>query len=76
MDELPSLTIPAGDSISFGPGDVHLMLIEVTPVEVGGTIDVTLEFGEDTRTVTASVIDPTDARKRPSVLSLDQPGSS
>jgi len=62
MRMLEDVVIPAGGSVSFRPGDLHLMLvIPDERVAVGGTFEVTLRFERSapvTRTV--AVVDLLD----------------
>lgn len=45
MRELEDAELPAGETTTFRPGGLHLMMIGTNEeVEVGGTFDVTLEF--------------------------------
>jgi copper(I)-binding protein len=56
MQEVGSVPVPAGSTVSFEPGGYHVMLMELAaPLEVGQTFPVTLTFenaGEITVTAT------------------------
>jgi periplasmic copper chaperone A len=57
MQEVESVTVPAGGTVSFAPGGYHVMLMDlVAPLEVGQTIPLTLTFAKaGTIEVTATV---------------------
>lgn len=45
MREVPELTIPAQSTVSFEPGGLHIMFIQVTQsIEEGDQVEVTLHF--------------------------------
>jgi copper(I)-binding protein len=45
MQEVASVAVPAGATVTFAPGGYHVMLVElVTPLEVGTTVPLTLHF--------------------------------
>ncbi len=45
MDELMQLEVPAGETVAFEPGTLHVMAMEPEgPQEVGGETEVTLTF--------------------------------
>jgi len=50
MQEVTSISLPAGETVSLEPGGYHVMLLELAePLELGATFEVTLEFdtGDD-----------------------------
>ena len=57
MQEVESVAVPAGATVSFAPGGYHVMLMDlVAPLEVGQTIPLTLTFAKaGTIEVTATV---------------------
>mgnify|MGYP002629140217 CR=1 FL=1 len=58
MQELTDgLELFAGETVSFKPGSYHVMLVDlVEPLEVGDTVDVTLDFAmSDSITLTVEV---------------------
>lgn len=60
MREVPSIAVPAGETVELKPGGFHIMLLDVQRViEPGETIEVTLTFesGEEIVT-TAEVREP------------------
>lgn len=60
MREVPSIGVPAGETVELKPGGLHIMLLDVRRViEPGETIEVTLTFesGEEIVT-TAEVREP------------------
>jgi periplasmic copper chaperone A len=62
MEQLDGIDLPAGSTLRFRPGDLHLMLVvpDGTVVE-GGTFELTLEFERsDDVTVPVSVVDLLD----------------
>jgi copper(I)-binding protein len=51
MDDVRSVSVPAGGSISFAPGGYHLMCTKpTTAMTPGKTVTVTLIFGNGART--------------------------
>ena len=45
MQEITQLGVPAGESVEFVPGALHIMALEVDPgLQVGGESEVTLTF--------------------------------
>lgn len=59
MQEVDGIDLPAGETVSLAPGGYHVMLMELAePLEVGTTIEITLEFEvAGSVTVTAEVRD-------------------
>jgi periplasmic copper chaperone A len=57
MREVPSIALPAGNTVELAPGGLHLMLIDlVEDLSPGDTFELTLEFEQaDSVTVTAEV---------------------
>jgi copper(I)-binding protein len=58
MQELTDgLALPAGETVTFEPGGYHIMLLDlVEPLEVGDTIELTLDFETaDDETITVEV---------------------
>ena len=57
MQEVPDgFVVPAGGSFTLEPGGPHIMLIDIEPADIAGTIDVTMVFDDGTEvTVGASV---------------------
>lgn len=55
MQQVASIPIPAGETVSLEPGGYHVMLLDLAePLEVGATFELTLVFetaGEQTVTV-------------------------
>ncbi len=62
MRELDEAELPAGETVRFRPGGLHLMMIAPDDdVQVGGTFAVTLEFDRsDAVTVDVEVVDLLD----------------
>jgi len=62
MRLLEDVELPAGDTVRFRPGELHLMVVVPDErVVVGGTFDVTLRFARSAPlTVTAEVVDLLD----------------
>lgn len=47
MEEQERLAVPAGSTVTFEPGGLHLMLLQVSePLQVDDTFDLELEFAE------------------------------
>jgi copper(I)-binding protein len=44
MREMTSVELKPGEAVTFAPGGMHVMLIDVEPLRAGGTITLTLEF--------------------------------
>ena len=57
MQPVESIEVPAGETVALEPGGYHVMLIGlVEDLEVGDTVEVTLEFESgETQAVTAEV---------------------
>ena len=52
MQEVPSVEVPAGGTVTFEPGGYHVMLLELPdPLETGEEFDVTLTLDDDTEIV-------------------------
>jgi hypothetical protein len=52
MQEVPSIEVPAGGSVTLEPGGYHVMLLELPdPLETGEEFDVTLTLDDDTEIV-------------------------
>lgn len=55
MQEVESVAIPAGETVSFEPGGYHIMLMELAaPLEAGNTFEAELSF-EKAGTITVEV---------------------
>jgi copper(I)-binding protein len=49
MQEVPEgFVVPAGGSFTLEPGGPHIMLIDIDPADITGTIDVTMIFDDGT----------------------------
>ncbi len=64
MQEVPEgFVVPAGGSFTLEPGGPHIMLIDIDPADITGTIDVTMVFDDGTEvTVGAPVRSLDDGR--------------
>jgi hypothetical protein len=61
MQEVPEgFVIPAGGSFSLEPGGPHIMLIDIDPVDITGTIEVTMVFDDGTEVVVAAPVKALD----------------
>ena len=61
MRALDGLDLSSGSDLVLEPGGHHLMLIDVEPLKVGQTVDVTLVWETaGSMTVVAEVVDPAD----------------
>jgi len=50
MKALPTLTVPAGGTVDFAPGGMHIMLMGLKhPLSVGETAHVELRYADGTR---------------------------
>ena len=60
MKPLDQLEVPAGKTVVFEAGDLHVMLEDpAPPLEIGDAVTVTLDFERaGSRSVTAEVIEP------------------
>ncbi len=57
MQEVPEgFVIPAGGSFSLEPGGAHIMLIDIDPADIVGTIEVTMVFDDGTEVVVAAPV--------------------
>jgi copper(I)-binding protein len=49
MQEVPEgFVVPAGGSFTLEPGGPHIMLIDIDPADITGTIDITMVFDDGT----------------------------
>lgn len=61
MREVEGLDLPANGSLALEPGGYHLMLVDVNRMEVGDTVEVTLNWEDSGEmTIEAEVVDPAD----------------
>jgi periplasmic copper chaperone A len=44
MEPIDELTIPAGQTVDFAPGGLHVMLMNVPAIEIGEPVSITLLF--------------------------------
>lgn len=66
MSQVSGATMAADSDLVLEPGGLHLMLVDVVDLEVGDTIEVTLQwetFGP--QVVEATVVDPADTVSEP-----------
>ncbi len=50
MRRMDSVPLPAGETVTFEPGGLHVMLIGLTgPLEAGSRFDIELQFEDDSR---------------------------
>jgi periplasmic copper chaperone A len=75
MAELDGIDVPAGETVRFRPGDLHLMLVVPDEtVRVGGTFDLTLSFDRSGEvTVPVEVVDLLDLAESEEDLELLDP---
>ena len=61
MKEVPDgFVVPAGDSFTLEPGGPHIMLIDIDPADIVGTIEVTMSFDDGTDVVVEAPVRPLD----------------
>ena len=59
MQEVPEgFAVPAGGSFSLEPGGPHIMLIDIDPADITGTIDVTMVFDDGTEVTVGAPVRP------------------
>jgi len=59
MQEVPEgFVVPAGGSFTLEPGGPHIMLIDIDPADVMGTIDVTMMFDDGTEVTVGAPVRP------------------
>jgi periplasmic copper chaperone A len=80
MRELDELELPAGETVRFRPGDLHLMVIVPDEtVVIGGTFELTLEFDRSGPVVVpvevVQLLDLVDDPGEPTDGPDDAPGS-
>jgi copper(I)-binding protein len=77
MGELDGIDVPAGESVRFRPGDLHLMLVVPDEtVRVGGTFDLTLSFDRSGDvTIPVEVVDLLDLAESEDDLELLDPNA-
>ena len=59
MRQVSAVDLPAGEPVEFGPGGLHVMLVELAgPLESGSSFELTLSFADAApMTVTVDVRD-------------------
>lgn len=61
MQQVEGLDVPAGGTLVLEPGGYHLMLIDADRLNVGDTVQLTLEFEKaGAMTIDVDVVDPGD----------------
>ena len=59
MQEVPEgFAIPAGAGVRLEPGGPHIMLIDIDPADITGTIDVTMVFDDGTEVTVGAPVRP------------------
>ena len=59
MQEVPEgFVVPAGGSFTLEPGGPHIMLIDIDPADIMGTIDVTMVFDDGTEVIVGAPVRP------------------
>ena len=59
MQEVPEgFVVPAGGSFTLEPGGPHIMLIDIDPADIMGTIDVTMMFDDGTEVTVGAPVRP------------------
>jgi copper(I)-binding protein len=59
MQEVPEgFVVPARGSFTLEPGGPHIMLIDIDPADVTGTIDVTMVFDDGTEVTVGAPVRP------------------
>jgi periplasmic copper chaperone A len=64
MTPVDDLEIPAGESVSFEPGGLHVMLMDIDDLEDGDTVEVDLEFEETGIVTVEAEVGPYDDGQR------------
>ena len=63
MQEVPEgFVVPAGGSFTLEPGGPHIMLIDIDPADITGTIDVTMVFDDGTEVTVGAPVRSLDMR--------------
>ncbi|HYN34053.1 MAG TPA: copper chaperone PCu(A)C [Ilumatobacteraceae bacterium] len=61
MQEVPEgFVVPAGGSFTLEPGGPHIMLIDIDPADIVGTIDVTMIFDDGTEVTVGAPVKALD----------------
>jgi copper(I)-binding protein len=61
MQEVPDgFVVPADGSFVLEPGGPHIMLIDIDPADIVGTIEVTMSFDDGTDVVVEAPVRPLD----------------
>lgn len=59
MNSLPTVTLPAGATVTFAPGGKHIMAFKLSPsLAAGGRTDLTLTFSDGGKASTRLKIEP------------------
>ena len=75
MQEVPEgFVIPAGGSFSLEPGGAHIMMLDIDPADVTGTIELTLVFDDGTEVVVGAPVKPLDMSGTDSDMGSDDTG--
>jgi copper(I)-binding protein len=61
MQEVPGgFVVPAGGSFTLEPGGPHIMLIDIDPADITGTIELTMIFDDGTEVTVGAPVKPLD----------------
>jgi copper(I)-binding protein len=61
MQEVPEgFVVPAGGSFTLEPGGPHIMLIDIDPADITGTIELTMIFDDGTEVTVGAPVKPLD----------------
>jgi copper(I)-binding protein len=53
MQQVASIPVPAGETVTLEPGGLHMMLIDLaSPLTAGDTFELTLEFASGAKVTT------------------------
>jgi periplasmic copper chaperone A len=64
MEPLDGVEVPAGETVTFEPGGLHVMLLDVEELAEGDTVEVVLTFEESGDIVVEAEVGPYDDGQR------------
>ena len=77
MQEVPEgFVVPAGGSFTLEPGGPHIMLIDIDPADITGTIELTMIFDDGTEVTVGAPVKPLDMSEMGGDMGGDMTGTT
>jgi copper(I)-binding protein len=77
MQEVPEgFVVPAGGSFTLEPGGPHIMLIDIDPADITGTIELTMIFDDGTEVTVGAPVKPLDMSDMGGDMGSDMTGTT